>query len=54
MRSEDEINLQMDKAQESISEGGSKWPGMTYEQGVRAALDWVTEGDDVPPMEEDE
>jgi hypothetical protein len=33
-------------------EEGSKYPGMTYEEGVRAALEWVTGDVDDHPMEE--
>lgn len=38
-----------DKAVE-LSHGPSKWAGMTYEQGVRAALDWVLGDDDIKPI----
>jgi hypothetical protein len=31
---------------------GSKFPGMTYEQGVQAALQWVTGQSDDNPMAE--
>lgn len=54
MPDEEEIQAQIDLAQLSIAEGKSRWPGMTYEQGVRSALEWVTEADDVPPMGEDD
>lgn len=33
-----------------LSHGPSKWAGMTYEQGVRAALDWVLGHDDLKPI----
>lgn len=37
---------------ETIDEGrGSRWPGMSYEQGVEAALLWVTGQTDENPME---
>lgn len=35
---------------ELIDEPGPRFPGMTYEQGVRAALDWVL-GDEGSPLE---
>lgn len=42
MRDENEVSDLADKAS-TLSLGGSKYPGMTYEQGVRDALDWVLE-----------
>jgi len=47
---ESEINQQIDKAAET--ETSSKYPSMTYEQGVRAALEWVLYGEE-PPMEDE-
>lgn len=49
-----QIAEQENEAQEQIDEGGSRWPGMSYEQGVVAALRWVNGDDEVPPMAEDE
>ena len=49
--SEDEMNSQYDKAVDA-SAGGSRWPGMTYEDGVRATLDWVRGDTDQPPMDD--
>ena len=37
---------------EQEDEGGSKFPGMTYEQGVKAAIDWLTEENGVHPIED--
>jgi hypothetical protein len=51
-RTDDEINGQLDLALDGI-DNGSKWPGMSYEQGVEAALLWVTGQDDEKPMEDD-
>lgn len=48
--SEDEINDQVNKSLEA-EECGSRWPGMTYEQGVRAALDWVLGDEETGPMD---
>jgi hypothetical protein len=33
--------------------GPSKWPGMTYEEGVRSALMWAA-GDGDNPMEDED
>ena len=43
--SQDEINEVMVEAEES---GSSRWPGMTYEQGVAAALRWMIDGGENP------
>jgi len=37
---------------EQENEGGSKFPGMTYEQGVKAAIDWLTEENSIHPLED--
>lgn len=34
-----------------VSEGRSKYPGMTYEQGIRDALEWVLGESDEMPLE---
>ena len=41
-RSEDEVWELLNKVGEKINEGGSKYRGMTYEQGIEAAIMWVT------------
>lgn len=50
-RSEEEINDVLNKAMEGVDKG-SKWPGMSYEQGVLAALDWLFGTVDFNPMED--
>lgn len=50
-KSREEIDSCMNLAAEAI-EQGSKYPGMTYEEGVRAALEWVTGDVSEHPMEE--
>lgn len=49
---EAEIDEQLDLAADAADEGASKWPGMTYEQGVDAALRWATGQSDEKPMED--
>lgn len=49
-RTQEEIDQQNDKAAET--EDNSKYPGMSYEAGVRATLDWVTGQSEEQPMEE--
>ena len=52
-RTAEEIDEQMNRAREE-EDGGSRYPGMTYEQGIRAAIDWITtDGGDEPPMPEE-
>jgi len=51
-RSRSEIDNCRDMAGRAIDEG-SKYPGMSYEEGVLAALEWVTGDVDDHPMEED-
>lgn len=51
--SEDEIYEQIDKAAESEDSGRSRWPGMTYEQGVSATLNWILGNFPEPPMSDD-
>lgn len=54
MRHEDDINEQINAAQDSIDEhGGTQWPGMSYEQGVQAGLRWAIGDDETPPMDEE-
>ena len=38
---EDEIDDVLNKCVESEESGVSRWPGMTYEQGVKAAIEWM-------------
>ena len=38
---------------ELIDEPGPRWPAMTYEQGLRAALDWILDEGDHPLDEDD-
>lgn len=45
---DDVINM----AYEIKDEQGTKWPGMSYEDGVLAALRWVTGEEDENPFEE--
>ena len=45
-----EVDQVTNAATEQINSGTSKYPGMTYEEGVRAALDWITGDIDDDPM----
>lgn len=39
---------------EEESTGEIRWPGMTYLEGVRAALDWAAGNSDQCPLDEDD
>ncbi len=52
-RTDAEIDDQLGKLDEDATAGGaSKWPGMTYEQGVMAMFDWLTGATDELPVED--
>lgn len=48
-----EIDEQLNDALDVIDTGRSRFPGMSYEQGVEAALRWVTGDSDDEPMPEE-
>lgn len=54
LKSRDDIENELARAQDlREAQGGvPKWPGMTYEQGVEAALLWVLGDSDDPPIED--
>lgn len=44
--SDEEISQVLNECMEAEDEGSSQWPGMSYEQGVAAAVRWMLgEGD---------
>jgi hypothetical protein len=51
MPTDDEINEVLNLCSAQADEGRSKYPGMTYEQGIEAAIRWM-QGDDSNPMED--
>lgn len=50
MRTQRELENVIDNLDPDViaSGSGSQWPGMTYEQGVDAALRWALGGSDHP------
>jgi hypothetical protein len=38
---QEEIDAVLNKAAEQTEKGGTKWPGMSYEQGVENAILWM-------------
>lgn len=51
VRSKQEIEEVMDRCFKAESEG-SAYPGMTYEQGIMAVIDWLTDPTQDPPFDE--
>ena len=51
-RSNEEIDKAMNDAAEQTDKGGSKWPGQSYEEGVKAALGWIIGDYEDNPMED--
>lgn len=47
-----EIDDVLNQCSEQEDQGGSRWPGMTYEQGVAAAIRWMR-FDGPNPMSDD-
>ncbi len=52
VRSNEEIDDVLNATVEAEATGQSRWPGMTYEDGVAAALRWVLGQSDSNPMED--
>ncbi len=48
-RMDGEVNELLNQVEMKINEGGSRFPGMSYEQGIRDALMWaIGDNDDYP------
>lgn len=50
---EDQVDEQLNRAYESKDEGGTRCRGMTYEDGVIAAIEWIRGNQDDAPMEDE-
>ena len=46
--SQQDINEVLHQCAEQIDNGGSKFPDMTYEEGIEAALYWLQDGGESP------
>jgi len=53
VRSDEEINDLLNEAALNVDAGTPKFPGMSYEEGVQAAINWLTGADDSNPMSND-
>lgn len=49
---DDQINEVLNECADSADSGRSKFPGMSYEQGVEAAIRWMQGDYDTNPMED--
>ncbi|QJD53287.1 hypothetical protein SEA_TEMPO_65 [Microbacterium phage Tempo] len=49
---EEQVDDAINTAYELKDEVGSKWPGMSYEDGVIAALEWIKGDREENPFEE--
>lgn len=49
-----DVDKQLNKAWESIEKGTTRWPGMTFEQGVADTISWMTGDSDEPPFGDDD
>jgi hypothetical protein len=52
-RTTKQIDDLISKCWDQENEGGSKYPGMTFEQGIKEAIDWITGNQDETPLEDD-
>lgn len=52
VRTDKEIEKVLDKAIDGVAKG-SKYPGMSFEEGVREMYDWLTGDQDEPPLEDE-
>lgn len=41
VRTEQEIRDLLNQCADAEETGGSKYPGMSYEQGIKAAIEWI-------------
>lgn len=54
LRTQKEIDELLNECNEQILEGGSKFPGMTYEDGIIEVLRWLIDKNMAQPMEEED
>lgn len=47
-KTEDEINDVLNRCADICDEGGSTYPGASYEEGVEHAINWLLNGGDHP------
>jgi hypothetical protein len=52
VRTSDEVDEVLNAVAVKIDQGRSRFPRMTYEEGVRAAIDWLKGDIDDSPIED--
>jgi len=52
IRKESEVDNLIDRVIEQINQGGSKFPGMSYEEGLRVMYDWLNGDLETDPLED--
>lgn len=52
VRTEKEINQLLNQCVEAEETGISKFPGMTYEQGIKEAIEWLCGDSDCYPLDD--
>lgn len=52
VRSQEEIDDVLNKVSDQLDEGGSKFPGMSYEDGLRSMQAWLVGDSDDHPMDD--
>lgn len=50
---DDEIEEQLEAAYEQREAGGTRWPAMTFEEGVIAAIEWMAGDTEDAPMDDE-
>lgn len=53
MRTEQEINDLLNECMKAEENGTQRYPAMSYEQGVKAGIEWLLEYTNDHPLEEE-
>lgn len=52
VRTEKEINQLLNECDEAEDMGTTKFPGMTYEQGIKEAIEWLSGDSNCYPLDD--
>jgi len=52
VRPQEEIDDLINRCFDAENNGDSKYPGMTYEQGIKDGMLWLTDEDEPNPLED--
>ena len=50
VRNEQEVWDLLNQCSEAEETGNSQYPGMSYEDGIKAAIEWITGNVDIHPL----